>query len=209
MANLLRQAFDTPVQVKHLDMPVRHIVAKRIHPRRILPRVREGAEREFHSATSRVAIRREALTAARLAATDELTVVTNVELTSPQQQDTASNVGEPSVAVNGNVVFYSGNWYAAMSSDGGNTFSYINPTAEFSGPSAESQFCCDQVVNYIAAIDTFVWLMQYGPETGDNVQRLAFATSADVVQGRWRLFDITTQLLNVQGTFMDFPDLSV
>jgi hypothetical protein len=70
-------------------------------------------------------------------------------------------------------------------------------------------FCCDQVVNYIPSIDTFVWLMQYGPSTGDNIQRLAFAKTDAVKQGQWRIFDITTHMLGVPGFFMDFPDLAV
>ena len=59
------------------------------------------------------------------------------------------------------------------------------------------------------SIDTFMWLMQYGPSTGDNIQRLAFAKTADVQAGRWQIFDVTTQMLGVPGFFMDFPDLAV
>ena len=70
-------------------------------------------------------------------------------------------------------------------------------------------FCCDQVVNYMPSIDTFMWLMQYGPSTGDNIQRLAFATTDNVKAGQWQIFDITTQTLGIPGFFMDFPDLAV
>src|SRR5262249_11878760 len=34
-------------------------------------------------------------------------------------------------------------------------------------------------------------------------------TTADAGQGRWRLFDITTDFLGVPGAFLDFPDLAV
>jgi len=145
------------------------------------------------------------------AATDDLTLVTNTELTEPGQQQVAANVDEPSVAVNGQVVFYTGNWYAALSQDGGQTFQYIDPSTDFPNP-RNLVFCCDQVANYIATIDTFVWLLQYSPQSGpeaDNIQRLAFAKTADVVAGRWRLFDITTKSLDVAGKFLDFPDLAV
>jgi hypothetical protein len=144
-----------------------------------------------------------------LAAADELALIVNSELSGPAQQDTASNVGEPSAAVNGNVVFYTGNWYAAMSVDGGATFRYIDPATSFRDPGPNSQFCCDQVVHYISKIDTFVWLLQYGPDTGDNIQRIAFAKTADVINGRWQPFDITTASLSVPGGFLDFPDLAV
>ena len=65
------------------------------------------------------------------------------------------------------------------------------------------------MVHYISKIDTFVWLLQYGPDSGDNIQRLAFAKTSDVLAGKWRLFDITTNSLNVAGAFLDFPDLAV
>jgi hypothetical protein len=201
----------TPAQVRHLAAPPKFEKPKRIHLRRVLPRVREGAERHFHSTTMRAAIARPLAAAVpRRAATDELALVTNGELTGPAQQDTASNVGEPSTAIHGKLVFYTGNWYAAISSDGGNTFQYLDPATvfkQFDPPG--SGFCCDQVVNYIPQIDMFVWLLQYGPESGDNIQRLAFAKTADVAQGKWRLSDLTTQLLGVQGAFLDFPDLAV
>jgi hypothetical protein len=200
------------IQVKYLDAPRKVVKRERIHPRRILPRVVEGKEREFHSTTRPLVFHGpRALAAGLRAATDDLTLVTNTELTQPGQQQMAANVDEPSVAVNGQVVLYTGNWYAAVSSDGGQTFQYIDPFTSFPDP-PNLGFCCDQVANYIASIDTFVWLLQYSPKSGpqaDNIQRLAFAKTADVVAGRWRLFDITTQSLGVAGQFMDFPDLAV
>jgi hypothetical protein len=142
---------------------------------------------------------------------DNLSLVTNTELNGPGQQQLAANVDEPSVSANAQVVFYTGNWYAARSADGGRTFEYIDPFHAFPDPPNLS-FCCDQVVNYIPDIDTFVWLLQYGPRQGpdaNNIQRLAFAKTADVVAGKWRLFDITTKTLGVPGQFLDFPDLAV
>jgi hypothetical protein len=206
----LRPAGAGAKQLEHTKTPKKFERPKRVHPRRILPFVREGKERAFHSATARSLIGRPRAKPAVLAASDDLTIVLNTELTAPTQQQTASNVDEPSVAINGNVVFYTGNWYAAMSQDGGQTFSFVDPTTtKQAGDAPNLQFCCDQVVNYIPSLDTFVWLLQYGPDTGDNIQRLAFAKTADVVQGRWRFFDLTTQALGVQGAFLDFPDLAV
>ncbi len=119
-------------------------------------------------------------------------------------------MGEPSAAINGDVVVYTGNWYAAVSNNAGQTFSFLDPATafrQFDPPG--STFCCDQIVNYIPAIDTFVWLLQYGPDTGDNIQRIAFAKTADVASGKWRLFDTTTAAIGAPGSFMDFPDLAV
>jgi hypothetical protein len=180
---------------------------KRIHPRHLLPLIHEGVERNIHSVTRE--IRFHVRAAEPLAAGDEIKLRTNSELTHPAQNRTASNVGEPSCAINGNAVLYTGNWYAAVSSDAGATFQYIDPETAFPDPSPQSKFCCDQVAQYIPQLDMFVWLLQYGPDTGDNIQRLAFAKTADVPLGRWRIFDITTQFLGVQGAFLDFPDLAV
>src|SRR5689334_13195362 len=95
------------VQVKHLASPPRYQRRERIHPRRILPRVREGKEREFHSATRPLVFHSPLAKATVVrAATDDLTLVTNTELTGPGQQQLASNVDEPSVAVNNRVVLY-------------------------------------------------------------------------------------------------------
>src|SRR5215470_14611202 len=180
------------VELSHLDTPPKITRPKRIHPRRLLPFVREVKERPTHSLNARAVIRH---------ADDpmqEIRVLVNTELTQPGLNHTAGAVGEPSVSMNGDVVFYTGNWYAAVSTDRGQTFKFIDPNnmAQPNDPQNVT-FCCDQIVNYIPSIDTFVWLLQYGPSTGDNIQRLAFAQTNDVKAGRWRLLDITTQALGV------------
>jgi hypothetical protein len=193
-----------PVRVSHLDSPPKIDRPKSIHPRRLLPFVAEGQERQFHSLNARAIINSLRDDA------QEIQIALNTPLPQPALSRTASNVGEPSVSVNGNVVFFTGNWYAALSVDAGKTFKFIDPNsmAQSDDPAGVT-FCCDQVVNYMPSIDTFMWLMQYGPSTGDNIQRLAFAKTADVQAGKWRFFDITTQMLEVPGFFMDFPDLAV
>jgi hypothetical protein len=213
-AKALRSPAPQPLQVRHLAQAPKFVKPKRIHPRRVLPLIREGVEREFHSETAQALLEsyqpmHMAVPAAPVLGNLVMTV--NTELTSPTQQETASNVGEPSVAANEQVVVYTGNWYAAVSSDGGTTFKYIDPATAFKASDPpNSSFCCDQIVHYIPQIDTFVWLLQYGnPAESDNIQRLAFAKTSDASQGRWRLFDITTNFLGVPGAFLDFPDLAV
>ena len=193
-----------PVRVRHLDSPPRITRPKRIHARRLLPFVAEGKERPFHSLNTRAVIHRAA------DVSPDIQIALNTPLLQPARNHTSSNVNEPSVSVNGDIVFFTGNWYASVSVDGGKTFKYIDPNsmAQSDDPQGVT-FCCDQVVNYMPSIDTFVWLMQYGPQSGDNIQRLAFAQTADVKTGKWRIFDITTQMLEIPGFFMDFPDLAV
>jgi hypothetical protein len=192
------------VRVQPMDAPPKIIRSKSIHSRRLLPFVAEGQEREKHSLDARAIIHHVE------DAGQDIRIVLNTPLTQPGETGNAGNVGEPSVSVNGDVVLYTGNWYAAVSTDGGNTFKFIDPNgmAQPTDPQGVT-FCCDQVVNYLPSIDTFMWLMQYGPSTGDNIQRLAFAKTADVKAGKWQIFDITTQMLGVPGFFMDFPDLAV
>jgi len=202
------------LSVTYLTEAPRFKKPKRIHPRRRLPLIPEGEDVQIPSATPQalfvVPHAMAAPGAAPQAATDNIAVVRNTELSSPGQNQTASNVDEPSVACNGNVVLYTGNWYAAVSLDGGATFQFIDPATAFQAQDPPgSSFCCDQVAQYISKIDTFVWLLQYGPDTGDNIQRIAFAKTADVAQGRWRLFDISAKSLGAPGAFLDFPDLAV
>jgi hypothetical protein len=207
----LRTESMRPIQVRHLPVPPTFQKPRRIHPRRVLPFVREGLERQIHSTSTRaIFYKAKTLAVPAQVAADDVVLLTNTALSQVAQKQTASNVDEPSAALNGNVVFFTGNWYAAMSPDGGKSFQYLDPANAFAASDPpNSHFCCDQVVNYIPSIDTFVWLLQYGPETGDNLQRLAFGSSADVTQGRWRLYDITTASLGVPGAFLDFPDLAV
>ncbi len=150
------------------------------------------------------------MTPAAQATGDDLRLIVNTALTEPGQRQTAGNVGEPSVAMNGNVVFFTGNWYAAVSFDGGRTFGFIDPVGTQKTGDGGT-FCCDQVVHYIPQIDTFVWLLQYGPDTGNNIQRLGFAKTAKVGtdQSHWKFFDLTTDIAGAPGAFMDFPDIAV
>jgi hypothetical protein len=136
-------------------------------------------------------------------------ILKNVVLRSADDNNSAASTDEPSVATNGDLIFYTGNWYAALSTDGGATFHYVDPFHAFPDPPGMG-FCCDQVVQYVPAIDTFIWLLQYTADANnENVQRLAFATSAQVPNGQWQTFDITPQLLGLANTMLDFPDLAV
>jgi len=118
----LRAPSARAITVKHLDTPPRYARRERIHHRRVLPRIKEGQEREFHSTTREVAYHPQRALPVVRAATDDVRLVTNTELAQPGQQQLASSVTEPSVAANGQVVMYTGNWYAARSADGGQTF---------------------------------------------------------------------------------------
>jgi hypothetical protein len=189
-----------------------------IHVRKTLPKIKAGAKMRDMVPTAAMAFgqdmavgkrRGAAMGVAPMAPTDTISLFKNVQLNDVATQDTASHVCEPSTAVNGLVVFYTGNWFAAVSTNGGTSFLYVNPYNTFPNPPG-MVFCCDQVVHYVKSIDTFVWLLQYGKDgTGKNIQRIAYATTAKVKTGNWKYFDITPASLGLAaGTWLDFPDLS-
>jgi hypothetical protein len=47
-------------------------------------------------------------------------------------------------SMGGDTIFYAANWYAARSTDNGQTFTYVNPYTTF--PSINGGFCCNQVI---------------------------------------------------------------
>ena len=119
-----------------------------------------------------------------------------------------SRINEPSVGNNGRCVFYSGNWYAALSVDAGKTFQYINPYTAF--PTAHGGFCCDQIVIYDPGRDCLFWLLQYVKDANsNNIQRLAVANSfSDIENQNWYFYDFSAQQIGANfGSWLDFPDL--
>ena len=148
-------------------------------------------------------------TARAAAAKPALQFHLNTQIADLATADTASHVCEPSVAVNGKVIFATGNWFACVSTDGGTSFQYVNPYTAFPDPPG-SKFCCDQVVIFSDKFDRFFWLLQYGEDNnGENVQRIAHASTADVVTGHWAFFDISSKSLGLNKCWLDFPDLAV
>lgn len=80
---------------------------------------------------------------------------------------------EPSVAAHGSRVLETWNWGAALSSDAGRSFTFVDPTTAF--PDAHDGFCCDQVAYYVPKWDLWVWLLQYFPDENGNILRIAVA----------------------------------
>jgi|GEM_PF-583773 len=120
-----------------------------------------------------------------------------------------SYVNEPSVANNGRCVFYSGNWYASLSVDGGKTFQYINPYTAFGWPAGQN-FCCDQVVIYDPSRDCLFWLLQSTQDgSTNNIHKIAVANSfSDIENQVWYTYDFNAQHFGAaDGSWLDFPDL--
>lgn len=208
----------TVLEVDYLEQAQKFVSRKKIHRRRDIPPVPVGEEIEDRNPTRAMALSRpqafatamrDSAVAAPMAATANITLLKNVQIDDVATKDTASHVCEPSLATNGDVVFYTGNWFAAISTDGGSTFRFVDPTSMFSD-TPDLDFCCDQVVQYIKKIDTFVWLLQANENAaGENVQRLAIAKTADAKIGKWRIYDITSKSVGMNGAWLDFPDMAV
>jgi len=115
---------------------------------------------------------------------------------------------EPSVAENGQTIMTTGNFWMSLSTDGGSSFTTVNPTTIF--PQDYGGFCCDQVATYVPEFDLFVWLLQYRSQGGTNAIRVA-AQTTDVVRSSsgqaWTYWDFTNVTFASSGA-LDYNDMS-
>ena len=109
----------------------------------------------------------------------------------------------PSAANNGYVVFETGNWFAAVSSNGGQSFKYIDPATAF--PPAFGGFCCNQVVIYVPSRDIFIWELEYLPDSDQGGLRIAISRGSDAVKGIWYYYDLPAG----SGYRFNFSDLAL
>ena len=136
-------------------------------------------------------------------------VLTNRALTDSEINNSTSTVGEPSLAVRGNEILVTGNWYASFSTDGGSTFSFVNPFSAFPTISGQG-FCCDQVAIYDPVHDVMIWYLQYINDSNGNTGRFAVAQGNDITTQQWRIYDITPQNLGGWNQeWFDYPAITV
>ncbi len=124
-------------------------------------------------------------------------------------------VAEPSIAMDGRVLFATGNFFACVSGDYGQTFQYICPWDNFPADGqtdpVHGHFCCDQQAYFEPTRRTFFWLIQYHADDFTNTQRLAVAQGQeDLLNNTWYLYDWTPASFGYgNGWWLDFPDLTV
>lgn len=127
-----------------------------------------------------------------------------------------STIGEPTVAFRGTtnptstVGFFTGNWFAALSTNSGSSWSYVNPYTKFSA--LDGGFCCDQVCLYAPSHDVMVWYLQYSysATTQRGSARVAFATGNNIAANSWSSFVFTPQGFGrPAGEWLDYPDMAV
>ncbi len=135
--------------------------------------------------------------------------LTNRALSDIETNNITSTVGEPSVAVRGSEILITGNWYASFSTDGGSTFTYMNPATSFP-PIPGQPFCCDQVAIYDPGHDLMIWFLQYVEDGNGNTVRIAVAQGNDITTQQWRIYDFTPQGIGGwNNEWFDYPDLAV
>lgn len=123
------------------------------------------------------------------------------------------SLGEVSIAENGETIIMTGNTWMAFSEDGGNSFTYVNPTTLF--PQDDGGLCCDQVVLYVPRYDLFVWLLQYRSSTGsddtaDNRIRIAVQSTQGINGSNataWTYWDFPSNVFSASGS-LDYNDMT-
>ncbi len=113
-----------------------------------------------------------------------------------------SQVGEPSLGQKDNTVFYTGNWYAARSTDGGTTWKYVDPFSDM------SDMCCDQDVIYDSQHGIYLWYRQ-GVQDSTGQNRMYLGVSKDALS--WWFYSIKPTNLNTAwtGVWFDYPHLAL
>jgi hypothetical protein len=134
---------------------------------------------------------------------------------------TSTQTGEPSVGMNGRIVWTSGNWYAAVSGDAARNFTYINPADNFpadgTADTPAGAFCCDQVVQYDRTRGLMLWYLQYSGSGGcgtcpcNNIGRLAVSRGQqNQANNNWYTYDIPPSTFGYGATVgFDFPDMAL
>jgi hypothetical protein len=114
-----------------------------------------------------------------------------------------SSVLEASVGQNGRFAFFTGNWFAARSTNSGINWTYVNAYSGF------SDFCCDQVTTYDEARNRFYWL-RMGSPNGAGVNKFRLGVSGDG-GASFCNYDVTPQNVNSGWTnqWWDYPHIQL
>jgi hypothetical protein len=111
----------------------------------------------------------------------------------------------------GKNVFFTGNWFAARSTDGGKTFVYVDPFAGWTEP---SKFCCDQLVLADEARNMLLWLRQGAtytdPKTENFENEIKLGVSIDGgVKFRTYTFKPTDIKSGWTNQWLDYPEMQI
>ena len=122
----------------------------------------------------------------------------------------SGTTAEPNVASHGDGVLYTGNWYAARSSDSGMSWTRYDPYTFF--PASDGGFCCDQRALFVRNPDMIIWLLEYNysATTQQGRLRVAFTRAqADLKNDSFFYFDLTPATFGQPaGRLLDYSDIA-
>jgi hypothetical protein len=124
-----------------------------------------------------------------------LTLKKNTAIPAAATATMTSTVGEPSVGNTGSEIFFTGNWYAALSTNDGSTWAAVDPFSAL--PPVNGGFCCDQTVIFDPSRKIFIWLLQYILKDGTNTLRMAVRNPGTT---SWHWWDLHPTTLNAAWT---------
>ncbi len=124
-----------------------------------------------------------------------------------------SQVTEPTAMIHRDTAFCTGNWYAALSTSSGQTWTHLSPYTTL--PATDGGFCCDQYALHIPGDDTnclLIWVLQYSfsATTGIGRLRVAVARGRDGIRQRsFFYYDLTPQRASLPtNRWFDFPHVA-
>jgi hypothetical protein len=141
-----------------------------------------------------------------IAAPTDFTLFANTSLSNGE----TSSTDEPAVSGNGNVILYTGNWYGALSTNAGRSFTLIDPFSQF--PQVYGGFCCDQRTIYDPTRDLTFWslLYLYDFSFNNELRLVAFAGQSNLSNLQGYYYDLTPQLAGwPSGDWFDYPQLAL
>jgi len=134
----------------------------------------------------------------------QVNLAQNIGLDAATTGGSTGLIHEPTAAAFNDELYYTGNWFAGHSSDGGTTWAHVDPYTAL--PSAAGGFCCDQVTLHERNRNLWLWVLQYSKAGGTNVFRLAASTSGR--PAGWFYWDFSPAALNPAwaNLWFDYPD---
>jgi len=118
---------------------------------------------------------------------------------------TTSNISEPAIAISGKDIFATYNWGASHSSNGGLTWTDVNP---YAGPwGVGHSFCCDQDVVHDPGRNLMLWYRQgLATAAGENQALLGASTDGGAT---WTFWVISSIQFAGAGQWFDYPRLAL
>lgn len=116
-------------------------------------------------------------------------------------------ISEPSADNNGNIVFMTGNTWAARSTDTGESFSFVDPSADF------PKVCCDQDVIFSEEHGVWIWYRQGDPDPdllgGFGRNQVKISASTDALTWCTITFTATDIDVGMTDHLIDYPQLQI